>query len=743
MLVTAAAATLVFQRLRLPVVMGYLLAGIAIGPWVEVSQIQTLSALGVIFLMFSLGLEFSFHRLVAVGFSPALTGLMEMSGQFMFGYGVGWLLDWPRMDRVFVGAMVAVSSTTIIVRAFDELKVKSRRFAENVVGILIVEDLAAILMIVVLTSFVKSGTMNLFSLVLTGGKLFFVVGSWFLAGYFLVPRFVRYVGRGGSEEVLTVISVALCLGLTVVADAFHYSTALGAFIMGSILAESSEAHRIEHVIHPIRDLFGAVFFVSIGMLLDPRVIMQNVGTVLLLSGVVMFGKFFFATFGSLLSGQTFRTAVQVGFSLGQIGEFSFIIVSVGIALGAVSSSLLPIAVAVSAVTAFFTPLLIRFGHTVAVKGEVALPFWLRDGLSRYASSLRSSQSDRTTRIWFYRQGLLWAINALIVALMFLIALEWVIPWVRVQWGWRKGFALGALLGILFFSGPFLWAMFTSFRRGRPILMFIARVCSVAWIGLWSARVVGTWSAVFLTCSGAILLVVLFYRRLERSYLWFQKNFQEGFNKAPKSRRSVDLRRILAPWDAHLVRIKVHPNSEIVGKTVAEAALRSKYGINVVVIQRGLKTLVAPSASEEIYPKDELLVLGTDELIEPVRFSIEKPPGLEQRFHGLEDYLLRSISIEAASPWNGKTLGELQVREIFGVMVVGIERGERRMMNPGSGDQIKAADLLWIVGEVAKLEGAIQASAAPGPLDPGANEDHELKGQKEPGCDRNNSTTDET
>ncbi len=598
---TAAFVSLVFQRLKLPVVMGYLLAGLIVGPYsfpmpsiVQPDAIQTLASLGVIFVMFSIGLEFSFRRLLAMGSSPGITGLFEMGGQFALGYGIGWLLGWTRTEAVFLGSMIAISSTTVIVKAFDELKVKTRRFAEAVVGVLIVEDLAAILILVVLTSFAQGRGMTSVDLLWTGGKLLFVVTAALISGYLLVPPFMRYVGKRGGEEMLMLVSVALCLLLVVGAAKLHYSSALGAFIMGSIIAESSESHRVDHVIAPIRDLFAAVFFVSVGMLLDPRVILANWSEILVISAAVIFGKVIFATIGSLISGQTLRTSIQVGMSLAQIGEFSFIIASTGLALGVVNRKLLPIAVSVSVLTTLCTPIMIRMGHKFAVSLESRLPMRIRDFLGRYAARVQRAPAD---------------------------------------------------------------------VRNHP------------------------WSFIRLALS--------------------------TFKDEPKSVRAPkDLRRSLAPWDAHLVRIKIHPNSWIVGKTLAQAALRSTHGISVVVIQRGLRTLVAPASQEVVFPKDELLVLGTDEKIDPLRLQLERPPGLEDRYEGLEHYQMKSVLIEEGAPWAGHTLRELQIRESWGAMVVGIERNSRRLLNPGPEDQVLVGDLIWIVGETGRLEPAVVQGAAP-------------------------------
>jgi CPA2 family monovalent cation:H+ antiporter-2 len=648
--------------------------------------------------MFSLGLEFSFRKLARVGLTSSITAVIEMSLMMLVGYTLGGLLGWKSMDRIFLAAMMAISSTTIIVKALRELKLSSRRFAEIVFGVLIVEDLGAVLILVALSSIAVSQTISGIALLAAAGKLLLIAGSWFIAGYFVVPRFVRWVGKRGNEETLTVVSLGLCLSLVAVADYFGYSAALGAFIMGSILAETSEVGRIEKQIEPLRDLFVAVFFVSVGMQLDFRTLSNHGGELAIITGALMFGKLFAATTGALVSGQRLGTAMQVGFSLGQIGEFSFIIGGLGISLGVLSKDVFSIIVVVSIITTFTTPYLIRLAGPLALKAEARLPERLIAVLDRYAGWITERENDVANRRDFFRALMIWTINGILVSVTFVL--------VR-QLTQRDDFS--ELLGwgiALVASMPFIWGMLGSFARlSQGGTLVWSRLFAITWIGLLSTQFFPLRFAIAITLGGVTLFSIIFYRRLEASYRWFESEFSSAFVTSPHTHDHQELHR-LAPWDAHLVRLRVHPNSEIVTFSIGESQLRSRYGVNVVVIQRGNRSIVAPNPSERILPDDGLLVLATDEQIEAVRTLIELPSvhlGPMKALSTTEDFDLRGIRVGAETYFDGRSIRDAGIRERFGAIVVGIERSGKRILGPESTLTLETGDLLWLVGEKDALD----------------------------------------
>ncbi len=715
----AGLVSFIFHKIRQPVVVGYIIAGIIVGPHTppfqlvsDIPSIRTWAELGVIFLLFSVGLEFSFRRLAKVGISASLTAYFEIACMMATGFTVAQLLGWSFSDSIFLAAMVSISSTTIIARALEELRLKTRRFAEMIFAVLVVEDLVAVLVLVALSTLAVSKTISGVALLSAAGKLVLVMGGWFMAGYLLVPRFVRHVGRTGSPEMLTIVSIGLCLSLAVFAAAFGYSTALGAFIMGSILSESTESNRIEELIEPIRDVFAAIFFVSVGMLIEPAAIVQNFGAVVAITTAVLFGKVTFVTLGALITGQTLRTAVQVGFGLGQIGEFSFIIAGMGATLGVTSPKLYPIAVAVSLLTAFTTPYLIRISHKFAVWLESRMPLSIKTVLSRYAAWTQERRADTSRRIVFYRLLLKWSLNGIVVSVIFVLTSELLLPFLRLRMPEQeKHLTIGLVVAVLA-TAPFLWAMFNAFAKFRLAAgeegprggtLFIFRVLTTVWVGALSLTLFPARAAQLLAIGLALIAFGLFYRSLNEAYEWFEHRFLSAFKPEAKTKGRTDLLRHLAPWDVHLVRLKVHPNAEIAGKTLAAAELRSQHGLNVVAIQRGLKSIVAPRPTDLVFPKDELLVLATDEQVEAARPWIEKPPGLEDRFRDISGYELRNVLITESSPLIGRSIRDSKIREEFNAMVVGVERRHRRIMNPDSDLPLEKEDILWIVGEKDRLD----------------------------------------
>lgn len=362
----AAFVTYVFRLIRQPVVLGYIVAGIIVGPYTpppfivgDSNSVQIWAELGVIFLMFCLGLEFSFRRLRRLGIAPLITASIQIL--FMFGLGVliGPMFGWTGLNAVFLGCMIAISSTTIIIKALDELNLKSKKFAELVFGILIVEDLAAILMLVGLTNAAGNAQATAMSLFLAAGKLIIMVSVWLMLGILIVPRLMGEIAKRGNNEMFIIVSLGLCLGMVALSGYFHYSAALGAFVMGSILAETKEVHRVETLVSPLKDVFGAVFFVSIGMLLDLRVIAENPLTIFGLSILIIIGKIFAVSVGGILTRQGVKTSLSAAFSMAQIGEFSFIIANLGLAFKVLQPEILPIIVAASVLTTFTTPYLMN------------------------------------------------------------------------------------------------------------------------------------------------------------------------------------------------------------------------------------------------------------------------------------------------------------------------------------------------------------------------------------------------
>jgi len=379
-LAAAGITTLVFKKIKQPVVLGYIVAGLLVGPHVsllptviDIGSINIWGEIGVIFLLFSLGLEFSFKKLVKVGGSASVMAIVEAAVMMTVGFATGMLMGWSTMDSIFLGGLLAISSTTIIIKAFEELGLKSKHFAKLVFGVLIVEDLIAIVLMVLLSTLAVSRQFEGWAMLTSVAELFFFLILWFLGGIFLIPTWLKKAKNLMNDETMLVVSIAFCLLMVILATKVGFSPALGAFVMGSILAETTQAERIEHLVQPVKNLFGAVFFVSVGMLIDPAMIVAHIGPVLIITAVTIVGKIISTGGGALISGQSLKTSIQSGMSVSQIGEFSFIIAGLGLTLGVTSDFLCPVAIAVSAITALTTPYMIRLSDPLSQRIEGMLP----------------------------------------------------------------------------------------------------------------------------------------------------------------------------------------------------------------------------------------------------------------------------------------------------------------------------------------------------------------------------------
>lgn len=715
-LTVAGVMSLIFNKLRQPVVLGYILAGLIVGPYTppfelvkEITIIQTLAELGVIFLMFTLGLEFSFRKLLSVGVTAGITAGFEVIFFLFVGYGTGIWLGWSQMDSLFLGAMLSISSTTIIIKALDELKLKTHRFASLIFGVLIVEDLFAILLLVGLTAIASSGTISFLTLGSAALNLLLVTGSWFITGFFILPRLMDYIARRGNNEMLTLVSIGLCLSLVVIASHFGYSAALGAFIMGSILAETKIIHQIENLMNPLKDLFGAIFFVSIGMLIDPAILWENKETIGLLCVITIVGKIFITSFGAFISGQNIKNSLQVGFGLAQIGEFSFIIASLGLSLKAISPKLYPIGVAVSLVTTFTTPYLIKYSLPLADKFENALPLWVRDLSNRYVAWCEHTRGGGGRYKEVGQLLFRWLANGIVVTIIFNFGFNNITSLIDSPWRFHLTWLMSFLVSL-----PFIWGMVFTSRKNylrirkeksvaKALVVLSFPILTSIWIGALSSKYFHIIYILPFTIVCLLVVYVSIFKRLESYYRWLEKTFLKSFEQKEEEEKKPHTLSQLAPWDSHLVNVSVHPNAHSINHSLEQANLRQKYGINIVAIRRGVKTIVAPKPNELILPNDTLVILGTDEQIDRARPELEIPENIASTIPDNSNYRLRHLKVSPSSEISGKTVRESAIRQRYNAMVVGIERAGKRIINPDTDMQILSDDIVWIVGEQSLLD----------------------------------------
>lgn len=724
-LAIAGIITLLFKKLKQPVVLGYILAGLLVGPnftWLpSVSDregVQVWADIGVIFLLFSLGLEFSFKKLVKVGGTAGIAGIFEISCMIGLGYLAGRMLGWPTMDCIFLGGIIAISSTTIIIRAFDELGVKTQKFAGIVLGILVIEDLVAVLLMVLLSTIAVSQTFAGSEMLQSILKLLFFLCLWFISGIFLLPTFFKWVKRLINEETLLVISLGLCLLMVVVATYTGFSAPLGAFIMGSILAETTQAEKIEHLIKPVRDLFGAVFFVSVGLLIEPPMLVKYALPVGLLTLIVIVGKTVSVTIGALLSGQPLKQALQAGMSLSQIGEFSFIIASLGLSLNVTSKYLYPIAVGVSVITAFTTPYMIRLAAPLYRWLDKKLPLKWRTALNQYSTGAQTIQVESDWKVVLRSYLSVMLVNSVIVIAMILLSSKFLLPVISGYMASGISAAFITCFITLIGIAPFLWALAIrrihsfayanlwldkKYNHGPLVLLEVIRnLLLVVLVGFLVDRLFSTMVAVLVILPVIVIVLLIFSRRLQSFYSRIERRFLSNLHD--RENTAAQGSHDLSPWDAHLAYFTIPPESPVIGQTLMQLSWREQYGVNVASIERGKRTIYAPTRTEMIYPHDKIAVIGTDVQLEKFRAVAESETVQEDGMIAREDITLNKLIIdEHTTELRGKTIRASGIREMVNGLVVGIERDGERILNPDSTTIFEWDDVVWIVGDRKQLQ----------------------------------------
>ncbi|AWA30262.1 sodium:proton antiporter [Flavobacterium magnum] len=712
-LMTAGVAVILFRKIKQPLVLGYLIAGFLAGnhfdffPSVkDIKSVEVWAQIGVIFLLFSLGLEFSFKKLMKVGGTASVTASVQIVSMLIIGYGVGKLMGWETMDCIFLGVILSISSTTIILKTFDELGVKAQKFAGNVVGALIVQDIIAILMMVLLSTIAVSQQFSGMELIKSVAKLLFFLTIWFVSGIFFIPTLLKKAKNLLSDEMLLIVSIALCLLMVILADGVGFSPALGAFIMGSVIAETTQAEHIEHLVKPVKDLFGAVFFVSVGMLINPETLVAYAGPVMILTLVTILGQSLSSTAGSLLSGQPLKQSVQTGMSLSQIGEFSFIIATLGMTLNVTSNFLYPIVVAVSAVTTFTTPFMVRAAPAFADLLAKKLPRKWTKKIERYSANAQSIKSVSNWQVVLKAYMVQVVIHSVIIVAGILLSAKFVLPLAKDS---QFGHALVAL-GTLVVLAPFLWAlalrrvkvdevlvlMQERRYRGPIIMMILLRfVLTLVYIGFMLNNFFSPEVAMIAFVS-ALALYAIFPKRLNAQYHRIENHFMKNLN-AREIIRAKFTRSDLTPWEGHMAIFNIAKESNIVGKTLEELQLREDIGINIAFIKRGEITINIPGRTERLFPGDEICIIGTDQQVKDFRKFLTENEIAPPEKSVEPDIVLRQIEVHQEE-FIGKSIRESQLREKTNGLIVGFERKGKRTFNPESQLVLQKDDILWIVGD---------------------------------------------
>lgn len=737
-LFTGAVTTLLFKWIRQPLVLGYIIAGFLVGPHLSITptvadteNVKTLAEIGVIFLLFSLGLEFSFKKLMRVGGSASITAFVEILFITVSGYAVGRWMGWSTMDSVFLGGMLASSSTTIIIRAFDELGVKTKQFARIVFGVLVVEDIVVILLMVLLSTMAVSQQFEGFELLMTVLKLLFFLALWFITGIFLLPTFLKKAKNLLDEETLLILSIGLCLGMVILATQVGFSAELGAFIMGSIIAETTSAEKVEHLIKPVKDLFGAVFFVSVGMLINPEAIMLYKWPVLWVTLLTLFGKLFSTTLGALISGQPLKRSVQVGMSMAQIGEFAFIVATLGLSLGVISDFLFPVAVGASAITTFTTPYMIKGSDRLYHFLVKILPASWIAYLNRYSDSTQKIQAESNLRVALKSYGRIALVNGIVILALFLISSNFLLPFLKNYIENTTVAGLICLVLSLGIASPFILAFIlkkpdgmaykelwldNKYNRGPLLLLEIVRlVIGGLIIWFWVSNLLSTRIAIFAAVPVIILLYYIFSRKIQQFYQRIEGRFfvnlnarelaaaGEGSVSTDVFQKNVELQSSLVPWSAHIVDMVVSQQAQYLGKTLLELAWREQYGINIAYIKRGERLIHAPNRDEKLFPLDHVGIIATDEQMQVFKAVFDATEPVEKDGIMINDITLQKIVVDEFTQLKDLSIRESGIRERTQGLVIGIERAHTRLLNPDSTTVFEWDDIVWLVGDRKKIQ----------------------------------------
>ena len=724
-LAAAGITTLIFKKIKQPLVLGYILAGLLVGPHLDffpsvkdTKNINIWGEIGVIFLLFSLGLEFSFKKLVKVGGSASVTAIVEVVFMLLIGFSAGKLMGWKTMDSIFLGGILSVSSTTIIIRAFEELGVKHKKFAGLVFGVLIVEDLVAILLLVLLSTLAVSQQFAGSEMLISILKLAFFLVLWFLGGIFLIPSFLKATRKLMNDETMLVVSLALCLVMVLLAVKVGFSPALGAFIMGSILAETTQAEKIEHLTKSVKDLFAAVFFVSVGMLIDPKILIDYSIPIVIVTLATIFGKFLSSSLGALLSGQPLKTSVQSGMSLAQIGEFSFIIATLGLTLKVTSDFLYPIAVAASAITTFTTPYLIKHSEAFYNFLNRILPKKWLDGISRYSSSTAGMTTLSDWKILLRSYAFNTVIHSVIIVAVIFLASRYIQPFIANNFVNGIKSTIISLVVSFIIMAPFLWALSIrriqktayshlwlskKYTRGPLIAIEAFRIAlGIFFVGFLMYEFFDTWIAAGIALSLIVLMMFIFSRKLQAFYNKLEKRFILNLNARENQKPDI------LPWDTHLTELTVSPESEVVGQTLSSLMIREKFGVNIAMIERGRNSIPTPGRDERLYPNDKLLLIGADDQLAAVKaiLEVDIPETESEKNFPDKEMTLQKVVVNLESPVYGLSIRNAGIREKAQALIVGIERGTERILNPSSDFIFDNGDIIWIVGNNKKIKEVI-------------------------------------
>ncbi len=734
MLVVAGVVTIIFKRLKQPLVLGYIMAGFLVSPHMPYTasvadreNVQLWADIGVMFLLFSLGLDFSFKKILKMGASPIISTITIIFSMSMLGIIVGHAFSWSQMDCIFLGGMLAMSSTTIIYKAFDDLGLRQQQFAGLVMSVLILEDILAIVMMVMLSAIASGNNPDGGQMLGSIMKIGFFLILWLVVGIFAIPLFLRQVRKLINSEVLLIVSLGLCCAMAVFSTKVGFSSAFGAFIMGSILAETIEAERIEKLVEPVKNLFGAIFFVSVGMLVDPQILVEYAVPILALVVTILLGQAIFGSLSFMLGGESLKSAMRCGFSMAQIGEFSFIIASLGLSLGVISDFLYPVVVAVSVITTFLTPYMIRLATPAYSALEHRLPSRIIRALNHLSTSRPDTKEQSKWKRLLTQMSVYTIVYSILSSAVIAMMFTFVLPFTRrLLPGWELHWYANAITGLLtvICIAPFLRAMvmkknhseewkalwaesnrnrlpllFTILVRGLVAVSFIFYICN--YLSRFS-------SAVMMTLGVIAIVLIVFSRTVKHRSILLERLFINNLRSRDIEAQVQGKKRPLYEGrlldrDIHIADFEVPFDSQWMGQTLKQLSLGHKYGVHVSSIMRGGHRLNIPDGNYIIFPGDRLQVIGSDEQLSNLGHALETEILGEDHDVERREMKLRQLVINATSPFVGKTLEESGIRSLYSCMVVGLEEGKENLSSVNPKRRFEEGDIIWVVGEQESLD----------------------------------------
>ena len=738
MLVVAGVVTIIFKRLKQPLVLGYIMAGFLVSPHMPYTasvadreNVQLWADIGVMFLLFSLGLDFSFKKILKMGASPIISTITIIFSMSMLGIVVGHAFNWSKMDCIFLGGMLAMSSTTIIYKAFDDLGLRQQQFASLVMSVLILEDILAIVMMVMLSAIASGNNPNGGQMLGSIIKIGFFLILWLVVGIFAIPLFLRRGRKLINNEVLLIVSLGLCCAMAVFSTEVGFSSAFGAFIMGSILAETIEAERIEKLVEPVKNLFGAIFFVSVGMLVDLQILVNYALPIIALVLTILIGQ---ATLGSLafmLGGESLKSAMRGGFSMAQIGEFSFIIASLGLSLGVISDFLYPVVVAVSVITTFLTPYMIRLATPAYSALEHRLPSRIIRALNHLSTSRPDTKEQSKWKRLLTQMTVYTVVYSILSSAVIALMFTFVLPFMRrLLPGWELHWYANAITGLLtvICIAPFLRAMvmkknhseewkalwaesnrnrlpllFTVLVRGFIAVSFVFYICN--YLSRFS-------SAVMITLGVLVIVMIVFSRTVKHRSILLERLFINNLRSRDIEAQVHGKKRPyyegkLLDRDIHIADFEVPADSQWMGQTLKQLSLGHKYGVHVSSIMRGGHRLNIPDGDYIIFPGDRLQAIGSDEQLAKLGHALETELLGEDYDVESREMKLRQLIIGADSPFVGKTLEESGIRSLYSCMVVGLEEGKENLSSVSPKRRFEEGDIIWVVGEQESLNALLK------------------------------------